>query len=75
MQTKSKPVFEIQATICLLYLKLCFTSIFQDLTPITEEIEEERLEVLKEWCKFSMIRHRNEIQQIDRMLYSQKENL
>jgi len=44
----------------------------KDLTPITEEIEEERIEILKEWCKFSSTRHRHEIQQIDRMLYSQK---
>ena len=45
---------------------------FQDLTPITEEIEEERIEIIKEWGKFSSNRHRQEIQQIDKMLYSQK---
>jgi len=44
----------------------------QDLTPITEEIEEERIEIVKEWSRFSKNRHRHEIQQIDRMLYSQK---
>jgi hypothetical protein len=42
----------------------------QDLTPITEEIEEERIEIIKEWGKFSSNRHRQEIQQIDKMLYS-----
>ena len=66
MPTKSKKL-------TIYYINLIvFYFIFQDLTPITEEIEEERIEILKEWCKFSMIRHRNEIQQIDRMLYSQK---
>ena len=40
--------------------------------PLTEEIEEERIDTMKEWNKFCSSRFRREIQQIDNVICLQK---
>ena len=39
---------------------------------MSEEIEDERIDTLKEWNKFASSRHRREIQQIDNVICLQK---
>ena len=40
--------------------------------PLTEEMEDERIDINKEWSQYCARRHRNEIQQIDKVIYLQK---
>ena len=46
------------------------TSIFQ--VEITEEVEDERIEIGKEWNRYCNKRHVKEMQEIDRVIISQK---
>jgi len=43
-----------------------------NLEPLTEEMEDERIDINKEWSQYCARRHRNEIQQIDKVIYLQK---
>ena len=45
------------------------------MSPLTEEMEEERLDTLVEWTQFTSQRSIREIKQIDRILYAQRDAL